>query len=127
MMKNAQYSNYYGNCCPVLTSQLLVLVFGSTRLPASLLQPGQQPDTDLTEHVVLAQVRPCHQVAVRGTHLGLQQLLDTRLELVRALIAPFMGIDRYLKEGATSAAQGFQRHRKDRAHHSLARSRVGSR
>lgn len=32
--------------------------------------------------------------------------------------ARFSGIDRYLKEGATSAAQGFQCHREDRAPHS---------
>ena len=30
-----------------------------------------------------------------------------------------MGIDRYLKEGTTSAAEGFQRYRKDRTPHSL--------
>ena len=34
-------------------------------------------------------------------------------------IMRFTGIDRYLKEGATSAAQGFQCHRQDRTPHSL--------
>jgi hypothetical protein len=36
-------------------------------------------------------------------------VLDKRF--VTAGIAWFMGIDRYLKEGAASAAQGFQRYR----------------
>jgi hypothetical protein len=38
---------------------------------------------------------------------------------VAAGIARLAGIDRYLKEGAASAAQGFQRHRKDCAPYAL--------
>ena len=44
-------------------------------------------------------------------------ILDKRF--IAAQIAWLTGTDRYLKEGATSAAQGFQCHREDRTPHVL--------